>query len=160
MRKIVLVLCLLVITAVTFAQTYAGYRTSNYSGVNGVFFNPANIADNRFKWDVNIFAINGFVGTNSRGLRFSDITHSFNADSLKSKLLRGSKSVNSLSHADILGPSFMISLNPKTSLALTTRTRVFANGRDIDGDLAGTILDKGVTTAGIPFNFNNNMLVH
>ena len=160
MRKIVLVLCLLVITAATQAQTYPGYRTSNYTGVNGVFFNPAYIADNRFKWDVNIFAINGFVGTNSKGLRFSDITRSFNADSLKSKLLRGSKNVNSLSYADILGPSFMMSLNPKTSLALTTRTRVFANGRNIDGDLAGTILDKGVTTAGIPFNFNNNMLVH
>ncbi|HTI92542.1 MAG TPA: DUF5723 family protein [Puia sp.] len=160
MRKIALVLCLLVITAVTLAQTYPGYRTSNYTGVNGVFFNPANIADNRFKWDVNIFAIDGFVGTSSRGLRFSDITRSFNADSLKSKLLRGSKNVNSLSYADILGPSFMMSLNPKTSLALTTRTRVFANGRNIDGDLAGTILDKGVTTAGIPFNFNNNMLVH
>jgi len=160
MRKIVLALCLLVMTAVAKAQTYPGYRTSNYTGVNGVFFNPAYIADNRFKWDVNIFAINGFVGTSHTGLRFSDITRSFNGDSLKSKLLRGSNNVNSLSYVDILGPSFMMSLNPKTSLALTTRTRVFANGKNISGDLAGTILDKGVTTTGIPFNFNNNMLVH
>jgi outer membrane protein OmpA-like peptidoglycan-associated protein len=160
MRKTLLALCLLVTTAATKAQTYPGYRTSNYTGVNGVFFNPANIADNYFKWDVNIFAINGFVGTTSRRLRFSDLTHSFSADTLKSKLLRGGKHVNSLSYADILGPSFMISLSPKSTIALTTRTRIFANGRDIDGDLAGTVIDKGKTTANIPFDFNTNMLVH
>ena len=160
MRKIVLAICVLAFFVTTQAQTFPGYRTGNYTGVNGVFFNPANIADNRYKWDVNIFAINGFVGTNHSGLRFSDITRSFDADSLKSKLLRGSNNVNSLSYVDVLGPSFMISLNPKTSLAFTTRTRVFANGRGIDGNLAGTILDGATTTNGIPFNFNTNMLIH
>lgn len=142
------------------AQTYPGYRTGSYTGVNGVFFNPANIADSRYKWDVNIFAINGFVGTSQSGLRFSDITHSFSADSLKSKLLRGNAHVNSLAYADVLGPSFMVSLSPKTSIAITTRSRVFANGRDIDGNLAGAILDGGTTTAGVPFSFNTNQLIH
>src|SRR5580693_5753785 len=160
MRKIVLAICVLAFFVPTQAQTFPGYRTGNYTGVNGVFFNPANIADNRYKWDVNIFAINGFVGTNHSGLRFSDITRSFDADSLKSKLLRGGTNINSLAYVDVLGPSFMFSLNPKTSLAFTTRSRVFANGRGIDGNLAGAILDGGTTTTGIPFNFNTNMLVH
>jgi len=161
MRKCFLVLLTaLAIFGVSQAQTYPGYRTGNYTGVNGVFFNPANIADNRYKWDVNIFAINGFVGTSQSGLRFSDITRSFNADSLKSKLLRGNSNVNSLSYVDVLGPSFMVSLNPKTSLAFTTRSRVFANGSNIDGNLAGAILDGGGTTTGIPFTFNSNMLIH
>ncbi|MES1250003.1 MAG: DUF5723 family protein, partial [Chitinophaga rupis] len=156
-----LLLILVVMSTITYAQTYPGYRTGNYTGVNGVFFNPANIADNRYKWDVNIFAINGFVGTNHRGLRFSDITHSFSGDSLKSKLLRGSSNVNSLSYVDVLGPSVMFSLSPKTSLAFTTRSRVFANGRNIDGNLAGAILDGGKTTTGLPFTFNaTDMLVH
>lgn len=160
MRKISVLSCLLFLFTISNAQTFPGYRTSNYTGVNGVFFNPANIADNRFKWDVNVFAIDGFVGTNHGGLRFSDITRSFNADSLKSKLLRGSTNVNSLSYVDVLGPSFMMSLNPKTSLALTTRSRVFANGRGVDGNLAGAILDGGSATTTQPFNFNTNMLVH
>ena len=142
------------------AQTFPGYRTGSYTGVNGVFFNPANIADSRYKWDVNIFAINGFVGTSQSGLRFSDITRSFNADSLKSKLLRGNDRVNSLAYVDVLGPSFMISLSRKTSIAFTTRSRVFANGRDIDGNLTGAILDGGKTTAGVPFNFNTSQLIH
>jgi hypothetical protein len=71
------------------AQTYPGYRTSNYTGVDGLFFNPANLADNRFKWDVNLIAINGFVGTNQGGLKFSDITKSFNANDLRNNLLKG-----------------------------------------------------------------------
>jgi len=135
MRKHFLLATLVVASLISYAQTYPGYRTGNYTGVNGVFFNPANIADNRYKWDVNIFAINGFVGTNHSGLRFSDITRSFSADSLKSKLLRGSSNVNSLAYVDVLGPSVMVSLSPKTSIAFTTRSRVFANGRNIDGNL-------------------------
>ena len=161
MRKCLLLILFATACMIGHTQTFPGYRTGNYTGVNGVFFNPANIADNRYKWDVNIFAINGFVGTNHRGLRFSDITRSFSADSLKSKLLRGSNNVNSLSYVDVMGPSVMFSLSPKTSLAFTTRSRVFANGRNIDGNLAGAILDGGTTNSGLPFNFNaNNMLIH
>ena len=134
------------------AQTYPGYRTGNYTGVNGVFFNPANIADNRFKWDVNIFAINGFIGNDQSGLRFKDITKSFNSDSLRSKLLRGNNNVNALSYADVLGPSVMISLSPKTSIALTTRSRVFANAKDINGNLASSIINANDNNG----NFNVN----
>lgn len=160
MKTKLLTYLLLVLSMTAAAQTYPGYRTGSYTGVNGVFFNPANIADSRYKWDINVFAINGFAGTSQSGLRFSDITRSFNGDSLKSRLLRGNSRINSLAYVDVLGPSFMISLSPKTSIALTTRSRVFANGRDIDGNLAGAIIDGGTTTAGIPFSFNTNQLVH
>jgi outer membrane protein OmpA-like peptidoglycan-associated protein len=150
----------LLIVSVIKSQTFPGYRTGNYTGVNGVVFNPANIADNRFKWDVNVFAINGFVGTNQSGLRFKDITRTYNADSLQSKLLRGNDHLNSLSYVDVLGPSVMFSLTPKTSFALTTRSRVFANGSDINGNLASAVLDGGTTSAGVPFTFSNNTMVH
>lgn len=160
MRKGLLSLLLFSLVMTAAAQTYPGYRTGSYTGVNGVFFNPANIADSRYKWDVNIFGINGFVGTSQSGLRFSDITRSFNGDSLKSKLLRGNTHVNSLAYVDVLGPSFMISLSPRTSFAITTRSRVFANGRNIDGNLAGAILDGGGTETGVPFNFNTSQLTH
>jgi outer membrane protein OmpA-like peptidoglycan-associated protein len=161
MRNLTLTLaCLLSISFLTTAQTFPGYRTGNYTGVNGVFFNPANIADNRYKWDVNVFGVNGFIGNNQSGLRFSDITRSFNGDSLKSRLLRGNSDVTSLSYVDVLGPSFMISLTPKTSIAFSTRSRVFANARDVDGNLASTLLDKGQTATNIPFNINANSLVH
>jgi len=133
----------------SFAQTFPGYRTSNYTGVNGVFFNPANIADNRFKWDVNLFSINGFVGTNQGGLKFSDISKSFNAQDLSNNFLKGKTNINSLDYVDILGPSAMISLSPATSIALSTRSRVFSNARNVDGNFAAAIIDptnSGITT--------------
>jgi hypothetical protein len=43
----------------------------------------------------------------------------------------------------------MVSLSPKTSIALTTRSRVFANVKDVNGDLANAIIDpnnSGITT--------------
>src|SRR6201996_1648304 len=101
MRKHLLLAFLMAATLFAHAQTYPGYRTGNYTGVNGVVFNPANIADNRFKWDVNIFAINGFVGTDQGGLKFKDITKSFNADDLKANLLTGKTHINSLDYVDI-----------------------------------------------------------
>lgn len=161
MKKYYLIFCfLLMMLSIVRSQTFPGYRTGNYTGVNGVVFNPANIADNRYMWDVNVIAINGFAGTNQSGLRFKDITRSFNADSLKSRLLKGNDHINSLAYADVLGPSVMFSLSPKTSLAFTTRSRVFANGRDINGNLANAIINGGTGITGVPFTFNNNMLVH
>jgi hypothetical protein len=43
-------------TMISHAQIFPGYRTGNYTGVNGVFFNPANIADNRYKPTTPVFA--------------------------------------------------------------------------------------------------------
>ncbi len=143
------------------AQTYPGYRTGNYTGVNGVFFNPANIADNRFKLDVNLIGINGYIGNDQASLGIKDITRSFSADSLKTKLLRGNQKVNSLVFADVLGPSIMVRITPLTSVAVSTRARVFSNTKDINGDLASAIIDgnnaAALTTKDI---LGNNAVIH
>ena len=138
----------------TLAQSFPGYNTGNYTGVNGVFFNPANIADNRYHWDINLFAIDGFVGTDQGGLKFGDFTHSFNADSLRSKLLKGHAKVNTLNAVDILGPSFMINLSPRTSIAFTTRGRVVSNAKDINGDLSNALIDAGNSGITSPINLD------
>jgi len=138
------------------SQSYPGYRTSNYTGVNGVFFNPANVVDSRYKWDINVFSIDGYVGNNQASLAFKDITKSsFNGDSLKSKFLRGNgANLNSLTRVDILGPSLMFNAGPRTSLAITTRARIFGNVRDIKRRVAGAIVDAGEANDNYPFNFS------
>lgn len=32
------------------SQSCQGFRTGNYTSVNGVFFNPANVVDSRYSW--------------------------------------------------------------------------------------------------------------
>jgi outer membrane protein OmpA-like peptidoglycan-associated protein len=142
-----------------FAQTYPGYQTSNYAGVNSVFFNPAEIAGNRYKLDVNIFAINGFIGTDQGGLRFGDILKSLSADSLRSKLLRGHSQINSQNFVDILGPSVMYSINPGTSVAFTTRARVFSNSKDLNGDLANALIDANSSGITSPISLNTGTAI-
>jgi outer membrane protein OmpA-like peptidoglycan-associated protein len=149
----------ILLSARIFAQSYPGYQTSNYTGVNGVLFNPAEIASNRYKLDINVFAINGFIGTDQGGLRFGDITKSLSADSLRSKLLRGHSQINSQNFVDILGPSAMYSIDSKTSVAFTTRARIYSNSRDLNGDLANALIDannSGITT---PINLNTGTAI-
>ena len=138
------------------AQSFPGYRTGNYTGVNGVFFNPANIADSRYQFDINLFSINGFVGNNQASLGVKDLTRAFNSDSLKSILLGGSGRITSLMNADVYGPSAMFNLSRRTAMAITTRARVFSNARNIDGTLAQTFIDGGSASTGVtyPATFN------
>ena len=161
MRKQLLIIAftMMVCASMSYAQTYPGYRTGNYTGVNGVFFNPANIADNRFKWDINLIAINGFVGTDQGGIKLSDITRNFDGNDLRSNILKGHSQVNSLDYADLLGPSFMLSLSPNTSIALTTRSRVFANVKDVNGDLANAIIDPAGSGITSPIELNGGRTI-
>lgn len=47
-----------------FSQEQLGFRLSNYSGINGAFFNPAMSVNSPLAWDVNIFAAGTFTENN------------------------------------------------------------------------------------------------
>ena len=60
----------LLITSVGFAQDFLGYSASEYAGVTAIDIQPANLADNRFKFDMTLFgthvkAYNNYVGINT-----------------------------------------------------------------------------------------------
>src|SRR5688572_32103032 len=64
------------------SQDYPGYRAGNYTGVNGVFFNPANIADSRYRFDFNLFSMNSFVGNDKASFNVKRAVNSFDTDTL------------------------------------------------------------------------------
>lgn len=147
----------LLVSGNLFAQSFPGYRTGNYTGVNGVFYNPANIADSKYSLDVNLFSISAFAGNDQASLGVKDLTKSFNADSLKRILFGGNNpNLNSLVNTDIYGPSVLFNLNRRMAMAITTRSRVFSNVKNIDGTLAQTFIDGGSVSSGVsyPVNFN------
>ena len=136
-----------------------GIRSSNYLGVKSVFLNPANIADNPYRWDVNIFSFDVGVG---------DYNASFNLHNLQGKmgnqidsLMFGSKAKAASAYAgiDILGPGFMISLNKKTTLAFTTRARVMANIHDVDGKLVNAIQSSNTNGNAYTLTSANNQSI-
>ncbi len=55
------------------SQNQLGISNSNFAGLNGIWLNPASIADHRLKWDANILGINANVDNNFVFLRDANI---------------------------------------------------------------------------------------
>ncbi|MDF2193035.1 DUF5723 family protein [Paraflavitalea sp. CAU 1676] len=148
---------------VGYSQDYTGYRTGNYTGVNGVFFNPANIADSRYRWDVNLVSVSVLGGNNQASFKLKNLSESFNADSLENQLYgKNAGPTNGIMSVGLIGPSFMFNVSPKTSIALTTRSRVMANVQDVDGTLLQQVIDGYANGDELPYTITSakNMVVN
>jgi hypothetical protein len=138
----------------TQAQEFPGYSTGNYTGVNGVFSNPANIADSKYRWDVNLFSFSMLVGNNNASFSLKDIGSTFNGDSLRNKLTgKGAALTSGMLNMDIHGPSFMFNLGKKNAVAFTSRARVMVNIKNIDGHLADQFMNTDASTT-LPYTFS------
>lgn len=115
------------------AQSFIGFLTDNYSGVNSVISNPANIVDSRFKTDIHLAGASALGGNDyySTDLdKLLDSDFDFDRDGTKSP-----KEKNyGFGNVDVFGPAFMFNLNEKSSIAVFTRARAFVNVNEINGD--------------------------
>ncbi|HEY8387118.1 MAG TPA: DUF5723 family protein [Parasegetibacter sp.] len=145
------------LTVAANAQDFPGYRAGNYTGVNGVFFNPANIADSRYRVDFNLFSIHLGVGNDQASFKLKDQFKNFDTDSLKNQVFgNNAGAASGLINATIHGPSLMFALGPKAGIALTTRARVMANIRDMDGKLVDKIVSDFENDPDLPYTFSSN----
>jgi outer membrane protein OmpA-like peptidoglycan-associated protein len=151
MKKQLLSLLLIAITFSANAQSYIGYFHDNYAGVQSVLFNPASIADSRFKTDINIFSISGSVQNDLYGVKLFD-TYKKGYDFEKESVMSPKNNNNGLANFDIMGPSFMFNIAPKHTLAVFTRARSVSNVRNVNGYLVDEVKD-GLDQAS-NFNFN------
>lgn len=153
MRKILLfkITILSFLTIKNFGQEFLGYRTLSYGGINSVFFNPANIADSRHQWDLNLLSLGVFIGNNQstikNGLSALEIDDQFYNNS--EKLSTGMVSLN------LLGPSLMFGTGKKSAIAITSRIRTMVNLEDIDGGVFTSIFED-FTSENVEFPLNIN----
>lgn len=115
------------------AQSNIGFLTDNYSGVNSVIANPANITDSRFKTDINLFGVSAFAGNDYYGVNILDAVkadYDFDLDANKTP----SNNNNIAFNVDVMGPAFMFNLNSKSSVAIFTRARAMVNINEINGN--------------------------
>jgi len=131
------------------AQSYIGYLTDNYSGVNSVIANPSNIVDSRFNTDINligigVFAVNDYYGVNV--MEAVKSTYDFDLSAKKTPSNNNSIDFN----LDVLGPSFLFNLSTNSSIAIFTRGRSFANVNEINGETIDAIDDDSTND----FNIN------
>ncbi|TBN03581.1 OmpA family protein [Hyunsoonleella flava] len=132
MKKTLLFIIIVLLSLPTYTQSYVGFLTDNYSGVNATILNPASITNSPYKLDINLTGISAFGSNDYFGVNLFDTFkdgYSFDLESTKSP----SSDNRALGNMDVLGPSFMFNLNAKSTIAFFTRGRVFVNVNEIDG---------------------------
>lgn len=140
-----------------FAQDFSGYKTGNYTGVNAVFSNPANIADSRYRWDFPLLNFSTSIGNNKASFRLKDLGRTLEGDSIKNKIFsEGVGGSSGLAFVVVQGPSLFFNLKKKSAIALTTRARLMTNITDLDGKLAKQLIDDGNDDIGFPYTISSS----
>ncbi|WP_136667010.1 DUF5723 family protein [Flavobacterium sp. H122] len=154
MKKAIFLTSLLILSLVSQAQSYIGYYHDNYAGVQSVLFNPASIVDSRFKADINLFSVS-VTGTNDYyGINATDLLKgSYNIETDAETFPSDSNSF--IVNADVMGPSFMINIKPKHSIALFTRARMTGNIHNINGDAFNQFADNFNSNQDLDFSTGN-----
>ncbi len=131
------------------SQDFLGMQSSNYSGVIGVFSNPANIGNNEMKFDLilvgmNFSAANNYVGAKrssvkNTGSLFSPKFGKWDTTNAYNNLIAvddNNKSKSIYTAARFMMPSFMVNINHKNAIAFTWGVRNYVNVDGIGPDLA------------------------
>jgi hypothetical protein len=144
------------------AQNFTGLKSGNYTGVNSVFFNPANIADSPYRWNFNLFGISMLLGNNKASINENDLKH-FDANILKDQLLSGkSGSLSGLGSIVFNGPSLFFEIGKKSAVAITTRSYAMTNIVDLNSKLAKQLVDNGSNNPAFPYTLSSsgNMIMN
>jgi len=142
------------------SQDYLGFINSNYCGITGAYINPANIADNRMRFDmtlggISFYGINNYVGIKRKDIiaqdgKFwkslintakGDTGTAWNDDQFQQKYLNNVDDPRDKSlffSSRVALPSFLLHLNlwGKNAIGLNTSLRTYVNVDGVSPDLA------------------------
>ncbi|KRD06567.1 hypothetical protein ASE21_20280 [Flavobacterium sp. Root901] len=116
------------------SQSYFGFRDDNYAGIQSVLFNPSSIVDSKYRADITISSVSATGQNDLYSVNFAQIFdggYDLDADARKNFKSNNRGNFN----LDILGPSFMMNINPQNSIGLFTRVRSITNVVDVNGQL-------------------------
>ncbi len=155
--QLVLVVFLVLVCTVTYAQSYIGLQQDHYSGIQGVILNPAAVVDSRQRIDINLLSVSVFGGSDYFSTDLGSILESENGFEFEEGETNQFPSDENqfFMNVDVLGPSVMFNLNPRSSLAVTTRVRAFFNLNNINGTLYENITEDFDGTENFDFNLEN-----
>lgn len=142
-RKIFFIILVLKCFSYTNAQSYIGFLTDNYAGINSVIVNPANIADSRFELDINLMGISAFAGNDYYNMNIFKAISDDNYDFEHPERFYPRFNNNGEGNIDIMGPSFMFNINRTSSIGVFTRARSFVNINGVNGQGLYVIDEEG-----------------
>jgi hypothetical protein len=142
MKKFLLIIFTVLSCMVVQAQDLLGISSSNYGGLSSVYINPANLADNRLKFEIQLFGTGFGVANNFMGFKPSYLVRDGGLTSTAYPLLDPIPPTEDFTTANFLDnrrafvnnniylPSLLISINEKNSVSLSARARSYFN---VDG---------------------------
>lgn len=142
---------LIILAALSFvgaqAQDLLGISSSNYGGLSSVQINPANLADNRLKFEIQLFGTGFGLANNFMGFKPSYLVRDGGLTSTTYPLLDPTPPTEDFTTANfednrrafvynnIYLPSLLVSINEKNSISLSARARTFVNVDGVDAEL-------------------------
>jgi hypothetical protein len=172
--------CFFFVTLQAFSQQWLGISSSNYAGTYSVYANPANIADSRYKFFLNIAGANAEVINNYAswaapysfiGLSTNNVSDKYRAanglpayKNTYTQEVIGKRNSAAFIAADGRGPSMYYTFEKaKLAIGLTSRVRFLTNLGNTSADVAhlmvsGTIIPDlfGQLQDNNHFTFNLN----
>lgn len=151
------------------AQQMLGISTGNYAGTHGVYLNPSYAADTRHGFYLNMFSFDGYVSNNyatwagpgslaSYIIKGNEMKEDYLSENLNGK----TKMINA--GIDLRGSSFLLKMNAKSGLAITSRVRGSLQMFNISENIAKMIrtgIDNpeiiNQMNEGNSFTFNSNL---
>ena len=129
------------------AQDLLGIGSSNYGGLSSVQINPANLADNRLKFEIQLVGTGFGVANNFIGFKPSYLVREGGLTSSNYPLLDPTPPTEDFTnanfednrsafvHNNIYLPSLLISVNEKNAFSLSARARTYFNLDGVDEEL-------------------------
>ncbi len=136
------------------AQEMAGFRSDNFNGVNGAFFNPANLGGSPYRIDIGIFGVDVFGGNKTQDFSFKTISELNGDTSSFNNIFTDGQTNTILTNVALHLPSVSVTINDRLNVAFLSRSRVLFALHDFDGTLINSI-QNNANNSGFPFTLNS-----
>ncbi|MBP6455827.1 MAG: OmpA family protein [Chitinophagaceae bacterium] len=170
MKKLLLLTTLYFCSTSVKSQDYLGLSTGNYSGTQGLLLQPANVSDNRYMFDINLFSTsfnfsNNYLGfsknyfINNR-FKFNDFQ---NFNDFKTKVLIENKTTDNTVHFNLSNRiqfplSFLLTTGKKSGIGFNLQSRTAIGFNNLNRDLAKQIFDLWGNSSSYNYNYNTDGL--
>src|SRR5690606_31299487 len=129
---------------------FAGINTSSRTGIVNGSLNPAEFANIKSTFEINVIAPSVVASNNKLG--FTDLV---GGDDLEEKLFRGDETVNLRIDAEILGPGVVYKWE-KWAFAFTTKAYAKLDLVDVDPNIGDAIVNGGLNSLVNTTTLNND----
>ncbi len=118
------------------AQNLLGIANSNYAGTNGLYLNPASIADSKYRFFMNFFTFDFYIANNyfQSGQKLSVLLKNYEDFKVVKMIERSNGNFFGLGF-DIRPFNFLVRINEKNSFALGVRPRLLINATDVSQNI-------------------------